>query len=93
MNTPPTPATEPHPARKGLPPMSTTTPAADTPDVFAPYSPSPSLDPLVGRRFPAECDYCAAYATMRRPYPGVYWLTTIHALGCPGLLHDKDGDE
>ena len=73
-------------------------PTADTPEgvepphMFAPYDPSPSLDPLVGRRFPAACDYCAAYATMRRPFPGVYWLTTIHALGCPGLL-DKDGDE
>lgn len=73
-------------------PPSTDTPDADTPTTYTPYTASPTLDPLVGRRFPAQCDYCAAYATMRRPYPGVYWLTTIHALGCPGLL-DKDDDE
>ena len=74
-------------------PTSATAPTDDEPHtVYAPYDPSPSLDPLVGRRFPAQCDYCAAYATMRRPYPGVYWLTTIHALGCPGLL-DKEGNE
>ena len=70
-----------------------TAPTADTPEgaephMFTPYDPSPSLDPLVGRRFPAQCDYCAAYATMRRPFPGVYHLTTIHALGCPGLLDE-----
>ena len=68
------------------PPTDTAPTDDDTPDVYTPYDPSPSLDPLVGRRFPAQCDYCAAYATMRRPFPGVYWLTTIHALGCPGLL-------
>ena len=54
------------------------------------YSPSRTLQPLVGHRIPGGCDDCNAHQKMTHdPHTGIYHLTVHHDATCPWLaLHE-----